>query len=333
MASARRGYQITLAFSLRWRRFLRPLLVDRAEDHWAALWRAVAAEFLGTAMLTFMGPGSALSLELLRKTASTDLAASDLHVLAAANAAWASSQLVARALASGFALAVLIYAFGELSGAHLNGALTWATLVSGRVSVLRFALYTLSQLAGAVAGAAVLRVATPPALHSVACSNLTTVSARRGVFIEAVCTFVFLFVAFATAVSPFSQKLAPLSGGEREYGPGKLTPLVVGLCLACLRLVGGALTGPSVNPSVPFGLAAAFSADVRGGCWRHQWVYWVGDLAGATAAATLSTALFLSSPTVTRSVLLISRGRDAFERLALPAEPTDYQIRLLAPEL
>ena len=331
MASGRRGYQLTLAFSIRWRRFLRPLLVDRAEDHWAALWRAVAAEFLGTAMLTFLGPGSAVSLELLRQSAAAHLGASGGAALTAASASWASSQLVARALASGFALAVLIYAFGELSGAHLNGALTWATLVSGRTSVLRFALYTLSQLAGAVAGAAVLKLATPPALHPVACANLTTVSARRGVLVEAVCTFVFLFVAFATAVSPFSQKLAPLSGGEREYGPGKLTPLVVGLCLACLRLVGGALTGPSVNPSVPFGLAAVFSADVRGGCWRDHWVYWCGDLAGATAAATVSTALFLSSPAVTRTVLLISRGRDAFERLALPAEP--YQVKLLASEL
>jgi len=100
----------------------------------------------------------------------------------------------------------------------------------------------------------------------------TSLDDWQGVGCEIVFTFIFLIVVFATAVSPFAGKMAPLGGGD--YGPGKLTPFAVGMTILILHLVGIPLTGASMNPARSWGPAV-----VRG-CWDRHWVYWWGPLIG-----------------------------------------------------
>jgi glycerol uptake facilitator-like aquaporin len=71
----------------------------------------------------------------------------------------------------------------------------------------------------------------------------------QGFGAEVIFTFIFIFVVFATAISPFAGKLAPLSGGSSEYGPGKLTPFAVGMTILILHAVGIPFTGASMNPA------------------------------------------------------------------------------------
>jgi len=109
-------------------------------------------------------------------------------------------------------------------------------------------------------------------------------------------------VVFATAISPFVGKVAPLSGGS-EYGPGKLTPFAVGMTILILHTVGIPLTGASMNPARSFGPA------VVQGCWANHWIYWIGPLTGSTIAAIIAHFIFLSSPNALATVF--SRNREA----------------------
>ena len=155
--------------------------------------------------------------------------------------------------------------------------------------------------------------------------------------ISVIFTAIFIFVVFATAISPFAGKFAPLSGNE--YGPGKLTPFAVGMTILVLHTVGVPLTGkkwthfirsshsqPScvplrseTNNHLHFSIGASmnparsFGPAVVHGCWDNHWIYWVGPLVGSTAAAFISQAIFLSSPDTVTKILKINRAGQSNE--------------------
>jgi len=204
-----------------------------------------------------------------------------------------AASLVAIAMAHGFAITVLIYAVGEVSGGHLNPAVTWACLLTKKISIIRALLYWVAQFSGAIIGALILRSILPTELQNqLGCHGLghDSLTPAQGWFAETVFTAFFVFVVFATAISPFAGKLAPLQGGD--YGPGKLTPLAVGLTILILHIVGVPITGASMNPARSFGPAVVAGGD----CWNNHWIYWVGPLMGSTISAIVSSAIFLSNP-------------------------------------
>jgi len=117
-------------------------------------------------------------------------------------------------------------------------------------------------------------------------------TAAQGFGAEVIFTFIFIFVVFATAISPFAGKFAPLSGGTsgKVYGPGKLTPFAVGMTILILHLVGIPFTGASMNPARTFGPALVNDK------WANNWVYWLGPWLGSTLAAIVAQIVFLSTP-------------------------------------
>jgi len=150
----------------------------------------------------------------------------------------------------------------------------------------------------------------------------SALSVGQGFGCEVMFTFIFIFIVFATAISPFAGKMAPLSGSE--YGPGKLTPFAVGMTILILHTVGIPLTGASMNPARSFGPA------VVNGCWANQWVYWVGPLIGSSAAALITQILFLSQPTVFKQIFTVNRGQtvspDKNQSLSIIQE--EYDVKL-----
>jgi MIP family channel proteins len=263
-------------------------LKDREEDVWQSLWRGAVSEFIATMLFVFIGTGSVIATK-------ATLGESSIQI----------SSLTVISLAHGFAIMVLIYAVGEVSGGHINPAVTWACLITHRVSLLRAVTYVISQLVGAIIGSALLKSIIPPDFQfSMGCSTINPLlTAAQGFGAEVIFTFIFIFVVFATAISPFAGKFSPLSsGGGREYGPGKLTPFAVGMTILVLCLVGIPLTGASMNPARSFGPAV-----VRG-IWANHWVYWIGPLLGSTIAAFVAQSIFLSDPGVMLKVFNVSRG-------------------------
>jgi len=283
---------------VRWKKFLRPKLLDE-DDKIPTLWRAAAAEFVGVMIFVFLSAGSVVGVQIVE----------------GAGGGFGSSGLIGICMGHGFAIAVAIYAIGEVSGGHINPAVTFAVVLTGRLSLVRGIIYVAAQIVGAITGAALLRSLLPDQLiFNLGCHQLTANwDAGRGFGAELVMTFIFVFVVFATAISPFVGKIAPMSGGGHDYGPGKLVPLALGLTIFCLHAVGVVFTGTSVNPARSFGAAVINGPP----CWTNHWVYWVGPFAGSAIAATLSTWLFLSNPTSVKEALLSSRGQ-AMSDVVLP---------------
>jgi len=219
-------------------------------------------------------------------------------------------------LAHGFAIMVLVYAVGEVSGGHINPAVTWATLVTSKISVLRAVVYWASQITGGIVGAAILQGLIPPDhQYTLGCHSLNPkLTPGQGFGAEVIFTFVFIFVVFATAISPFAGKYAPLSGDSNSYGPGKLTPFAVGATILILHTVGIPMTGASMNPARTFGPAAVH------GCWDNMWIYWVGPLVGSTSAALIAQMIFLSDPATMKNVFTITHGKEK----SVPTSGTEH---------
>jgi len=316
LVMARKGRQWTFAFTIKWSKFLRPEIVDKEEDVWQALWRSALAEFFGTLIFTFCGMAVVTSAQLVSPPTG----------------AFGAGGLILVAFGHGFAISFVIYAIGEISGGHINPAVTWATLLTGRLSVLRFFLYIFCQIVGAICGGGIARALLPDYwvnFFNLGCHNVNRAiysTPWKGFGAEVIFTFIFVFVVFATAVSPFAGKLAPLSGGGQDYGPGKLTPLALGLCILCLHLVGVPITGASMNPARSFGAAVARHDAF---CFDYHWIYWAGPLLGATGAAFVATAVFLGNPNSVKTVLLLSRGRDKFNKLLIPETDTSYNAAVV----
>lgn len=208
------------------------------------------AEAVATFMLCFIGAGAIV-----------------------ADAAFNGIGLLAIAVAHGLALSIAISATMNISGGHVNPAVTIAMLATGRITGGPAGAYIVSQLVGAtLGGAAVLFIfqGVPGGSEAIAATGLGTpvpgagVPAGTALLTEIVLTFLLVFAIFGTAV----DSRAPAIGG---FG--------IGLTVAADILMGGPVSGASMNP------ARTFGPGLVGGIWNAHWVYWVGPIIGALVAA------------------------------------------------
>lgn len=210
------------------------------------------AEAIGTFMLCFIGAGAIVTNEL----------ADGIGLLAVA-------------VAHGLALSIAVSATMNVSGGHINPAVTVAMLATGRIGAPPAAAYIIAQLVGAtVAGLAVQVIFSglPGGAAAIAATGLGTpapgdgISAGTALLTEGALTFLLLFAIFGTAVDP----RAPRIGG---FG--------IGLTIAADILVGGPISGASMNP------ARTFGPGLVGGVWSAHWIYWVGPIVGGVIAALI----------------------------------------------
>lgn len=289
-----------------------PKFQDDEDDVLASLWRGGVSEFFATLIFVFIGTGAVVATQV------QTLGQGSIPV----------PPLTLIALAHGFAIMVLVYAVGEVSGGHINPAVTWACLLTNKISFIRAFIYVIAQLAGGVAGSAILKSILPPYLQfGMGCHQINKdLSIGQGFGAEVIFTFIFIFIVFATAISPFAGKLAPLSGGDNEYGPGKLTPFAVGMTILILHCVGIPFTGASMNPARSFGPAIVVNKDI---CWKNHWVYWIGPLVGSSIAAVVAQIIFLSNPVAIAQVFKAQRTQQGNDHTSSESRPTEKQtIRL-----
>lgn len=202
--------------------------------------------------------------------------------ISASKSAGGSVSLLAVAVAFGMTVAVMVAATGHVSGAHINPAVTFSLLIARRISLLDAAGYLAAQLVGAVLAALALDALIGRGVSAAGATVLAaSVTPLQGVLIEAILTFLLVFVIFGTAVDVRGQK-APA--------------LFIGLAVSVDILMGGPYTGASMNPARSFGPA------LIGGEWDAHWVFWIGPLLGAAAAGVTYTLVFLPrSPAEERS--------------------------------
>jgi MIP family channel proteins len=178
--------------------------------------------------------------------------------------------LVGVALAHGLILTVIGAALGSASGAHVNPAVTLAVWIRNEITARMAVAYWVVQILGAAAAAFLLRFVLGGIGSGLGATTLGSVSQTQGVVIEAVLTFLLATAVLRTAI---------------RKTLGEAGPLVIGLTLAAAILMGGPLTGASLNPARTLGPAMAT------GNFADLWVYLAGPALGAGLAALLDWSL------------------------------------------
>ena len=216
--------------------------------------KKLVAEFIGTFVLVFFGCGTAVVANC-----STDN----------------YPGYILTALAFGLVIVAMAYSIGNISGCHINPAVSISMLAAGKMKAGEFCGYVIAQCIGAIAGAGALAgvLGTDSALGTNGLYNGNIVSS---LIIEVILTFVFVL-----AIQGVTSK--------KEFG-GQ-AGLVIGLSLTLVHILGIAFTGTSVNPARSLGPAVikAFTGDMTAiGC---VWVFIVAPLVGGLLAAGVYKAI------------------------------------------
>ncbi|KAJ4457499.1 putative MIP plasma membrane transporter [Paratrimastix pyriformis] len=196
-------------------------------------------------------------------------------------------------IATGFAACALIYSFADISGAHFNPAVTFATILRRRTHWLRGIFYIIAQLLGAIIATALLDSVIYPGVSAadLVVRPADDASLISALIIETFMSFTLVFVIFAVAFDAADTKQAVTVGSGDAKRPALtvytasgsskagFAPLSIGFTLGFLCYVGGTVSGGAFNP------ARAFSAAVVAGDFRGNWVFWIGDLCGSSLAA------------------------------------------------
>jgi aquaporin Z len=223
--------------------------------------RRALAEVLGTFWLVFGGCGSA--------------------VLAAAFPQLGIG-LLGVSFAFGLTVLTMAYAIGHLSGCHLNPAVSLGLVVGKRFPAKDLPAYVAAQVAGGIAGAAVLYViaggkdgfslAGGFASNGFGAHSPGGYSMVAALVAETVLTFMFLMI---------------ILGATDKRAPAGFAPIAIGLGLTLIHLIGIPVTNLSVNPARSTGPALFV------GSWALEqlWLFWVAPLAGAALAGLVYPAL------------------------------------------
>jgi len=224
-----------------------------SRPHPANMVRAGIAEMVGTFFLVFTGTATAGEAALGKSTAGTP------------------PDSLAVALAFGFVLIALVGALGQVSGAHLNAAVTLGLAVTRKFPWRYVPSYLGFQALGAVLGAGATWVAFGSAVRSKAHLGATVpaagVSDGRAFAVEAFITFLLVFVIVAVATDP--------------RVPAAVAAPAIGFALIAAVLIGGGVTGGAVNPDRALGPA------IMSGTYSSLWLYLVAPILGGIAAAVL----------------------------------------------
>jgi len=246
--------------------------------------KAVLGEILVTTLFLFIVMAAGVSFARSQESKSVDI-----------------SNPVIAAVSTGFCAVALIYSFADVSGAHFNPAVTFATLVTRKTTPIKALAYWGAQLIGSIIATFLLWLLYPPLQNGTDAITMTIVRRGTGVslgqafLMEAVLTFVLIYVIFAVAFDTIPEKPVKVeAGGEGEtkaVGGRKLTiyttsgstkagfaPIAIGFTLGFLTFLGGTVSGGAFNP------ARAFGPALIGGVWTDHWLYWVADFVGAGIA-------------------------------------------------
>ncbi|GLJ30683.1 hypothetical protein SUGI_0607610 [Cryptomeria japonica] len=219
--------------------------------------KAYLAEFISTLLFVFAGVGSAIAYDKLTSNAALDPAG-----------------LVGVAVAHALALFVTVSIAANISGGHVNPAVTFGLAIGGQITILRGIFYWIAQLAGAIVACLLLKFVTGGLsipIHSVAAS----MSSLDGVVMEIIITFALVYTVYATAADP------------KKGNIGIVAPIAIGFIVGANILAAGPFSGGSMNPARSFGPA------VVSGDFKDNWVYWVGPLIGGGLAGLVYGGLYI----------------------------------------
>ncbi len=215
--------------------------------------KKLLSEFLGTFFLIFMGCGAALF-------------------------AMKFVGYIGVALTFGVTLMALIYAFGPISGCHVNPAVSFGMLLAGRMDVKEFLMYVIAQLVGAFAAAGLLLLVLRGMFGCEFISTFATngfgdlspggFNMTSGAIVEIVATFLLVFTVLVS------------SSDSKNSG---FTGLAAGAALVVAHFVALPVTGASINPARSFGVAMVENGEAL----KQLWFFFVMPMVGGLLAAVV----------------------------------------------
>jgi len=206
---------------------------------------------------------------------------------------------VVGALSTGFASVALIYSFADISGAHFNPAVTFATIVTRKIGITKGLMYIGAQLVGSVFSALILLATFPEdfalgnAAAEVAIRPADDANLGNAFLTELILTYILVYVIFAVAFDTVdTQNVHVINTPQgKQKSDGSLTiyttsgatkagfaPIAIGFTLGFLCFMGGSVSGGAFNPARVFG-PALVSTD-----FTDHWLYWIADCLGAGMA-------------------------------------------------
>ena len=217
------------------------------------------AELVGTLVLVLMGCGSAV------------IAGGDVGYLGIS-------------FAFGISVMAMVYAFGGVSGCHINPAITVSMLVAKKICARDAVLYIVFQCFGAIIGAGLLyTIASGIPTYNIAIAGLgqngygilgspAGYSMTSALIAEIVLTFIFVLV---------------VHGATHERAPRGFAGIAIGLALTLIHIVGIPLTGTSVNPARSLGPAVILGIFDGTVALSQLWLFWVAPIIGGILAALI----------------------------------------------
>ena len=205
------------------------------------------AEFLGTLVLVLFGTGIAVV---------------------------SGGDLVATSLAFGLAIVAEAYVIGNISGCHVNPAVSLAMLISKKITAKDFLWYVVSQVLGAIAGTAIL-------FFILSNTNLGTSALGANFYGELSANNISLIGAIMTEIVLTFVFIYTILGVTNDDNKSSIAGLVIGLTLTFVHLIGIPLTGTSVNPA----RSLAPAIFLGGEAIKQIWVFILAPLIGGTIAA------------------------------------------------
>lgn len=191
--------------------------------------------------------------------------------------------IVMISLGHGAAIGLMVYAFGHISGAHINPAVTIPMIITKKIGVADGIGYIVFQIIGAIVATASLATILPEVGKPVfwgahgGPSELINNSMMSALALEIIFTFFLVVTIFLVAV--------------HKKAPAGIHGISIGGMVFLLHLVGVPLTGASMNPARSLS-PTLIAGDA--GLWEVQWLYWVGPIVGGIIAGLIINYIYVN---------------------------------------
>ena len=209
-------------------------------------------EFLGTCILVLFGCGVAVV---------------------------SNANLVATALAFGLSIVAIGYVIGNVSGAHVNPAVSFAKWIDKDLSTKDFIFYVIAQVLGALAGSGLLILI----LNSTSLGDWKFIGLGANTYGDLASSGITMLGALVTEVILTFVFVFCVMGVTKDKKKDSVAPIVIGLALTLVHLLGIKLTGTSVNPARSLAPAIFLGGEEL----EQVWVFIVGPLIGGALASLI----------------------------------------------
>jgi len=234
-------------------------LFDMEELKLWSFYRALIAEFIATLLFLYVTIATVIGYKLQSQAD----ACGGVGIL---GIAWAFGGMIF----------ILVYCTAGISGGHINPAVTFGLFLARKVSLIRAILYIIAQCLGAICGVGIVKgIMKSPYNQLGGGANEVATGYSKGTALgaEIIGTFVLVYTVFS-ATDP--------KRSARDSHVPVLAPLPIGFAVFMVHLATIPITGTGINPARSLGAAVIYNQDKA---WDDQWIFWVGPLVGAIAAA------------------------------------------------